>query len=724
VGFDRAFRLSSLVLACTAFAGLVLARSVPPWLFLPVAAIFAVTARHEWTAVDMLPPNPTVPGLGRLWNSLLIGAFAFFVFDLMTISGDLLSAGIHFLVLLLGIKLCTLRQLSDYRHLHAISLMAILASAALTTDVWYLSIFVLYLLAAVWTLLLYHLNGQSGLHTAQDHAAPTSTYPASITPRFFWFTNAMALTTFVITLTIFFVLPRVGIGMLQQSRGDGLKMTGFSERVDLGMIGSVKQDPQIVMRVELPGTAPKTDRLYLRGLAYDRYDGRAWNASTHTRRTLNATEDGTFLLSPAAGRRPGRSHDTLRQDILLEALETSVLFAAPFPESISGDFIALQADHMGGLRLPFHYSARTRYTVTSRTPKLADEDYSTDSDYPHQIQDRYLQLPLFSPRVAALAREVSRPAHTSVERVAVVQAFLLEQYRYSLDVDTIRSSSPLEDFLFERKTGYCEHYATAMVVMLRSIGIPARLVTGFLATEWNEFGGYYTVRQRDAHAWVEVYFPRSGWITFDPTPPAATSIGSSRWDVLQRMSESLRLYWDRLFIRYSAKDQLALVQGMRDHSDAAREQLGTWISALTAPFKRISSSILEVAKSAMSGVSGVVFGGVVLAISALLLLLRDRVVLWTTTRLVSSHKPAAVLHLYQRMLRMLARNGLNKPSSSTPREFARLVTQERHEAGRVVVAVTELYYSGRYGGRVVTQGELQRLADDLAHLPALLRSSR
>ena len=90
-------------------------------------------------------------------------------------------------------------------------------------------------------------------------------------------------------------------------------------------------------------------------------------------------------------------------------------------------------------------------------------------------------------------------------------------YQYTLDVGGHRSDSPLDDFLFTRKTGYCEHYATAMVILLRTLGVPARLVTGYFASEWNNFGHYYAIRQQDAHAWVEVWFPRSGWITFDPT---------------------------------------------------------------------------------------------------------------------------------------------------------------------------------------------------------------
>ena len=131
--------------------------------------------------------------------------------------------------------------------------------------------------------------------------------------------------------------------------------------------------------------------------------------------------------------------------------------------------------------------------------------------------------------MADLAHRVTQEATTPFERVLAIHQHLLENYRYSLESETATLSHPLEEFLFTRKTGYCEHYATAMVVMLRTIGIPARLVTGFLATEWNEYGGYFTVRQRDAHAWVEVYFP----LRVDhhgSHPRHRTLVATNRWD--------------------------------------------------------------------------------------------------------------------------------------------------------------------------------------------------
>jgi len=726
---DQAFAFSSILLATTAFSGLVLAQSVPLWLALPTSIILVISLVHAGGIPFVRRAMAKVTVSPTLWNVLLIGVFVTFLIDLTLISGNLLPAGIHFLVMLLGIKLLTLQQRRDYRHLYAISLMAILASAALTTDAWYVPIFLLYLLAAVWTLLLYHLNREMRETPA---VAPTgtsachTTFAIRITHRFFWLTNGTAVLTILLTLVIFFLIPRIGAGVLQRTSGEALRTTGFSDQVDLGTIGSVKQDPQIVMRVELSDqpTVGK-DRLYLRGLAYDQYSGRSWSHSGNRRRSLSLLADGTFLARPAGSRPPGSLSMPIRQDILLEALDTAVLFAAPFAEFVSGEFLAVQVDVMSGLHLPAPPSFRIRYSVTSQVPQLiADERTASAIDYPDSVRSRYLQVPGESQQVADLAHRVIQQATTPLGQTLAIQQHLLENYRYSLEADTATLGHPLEEFLFTRKTGYCEHYATAMVVMLRTVGIPARLVTGFLATEWNEYGGYFTVRQRDAHAWVEVYFPRSGWITMDPTPAVSAAVATSRWESLSRLGESLGLKWDRLFVRYSAKDQLAVVHGVREGSDAMRERAGRWISSLNGPISQALSRLTHVARTLQPGTLELVSGVIVVGLALLLLILRDRIGLWATTHIPTSHPQLAIVQLYIRMLRTMERQGVSKPPSATAGEFARLVEQEWKAASPMVAEVTSLYHQGRFGRTPLTPDEISRAVEQVGRLQSLSHAAR
>lgn len=723
--FERAFALSAVVLAATAFTGLVFARSIPVWLAVVTTMIvlFAFLRTMGWHVrvkiTEGMSSSPT------FLNGLLISAFLLFLFDVTLYSRELLPAGVHFLVILLCIKLLTLHERRDYRQLYAICLMAILASAAMTKAVWYVPIFILYLLTAVWTLLLYHLTGKAtvAVPLARGIQSP-SLESGRITSRFFWLTNAVAVAAFTLTLLIFFLLPRLSVGILQKSHGEGLKTTGFSEQVDLGMIGSVKEDPEIVMRVELPDQ-PGTvrDRLYLRGLAYDHYNGRSWSTGSRHHRSLALIADGTFAVRFGGVRPPLDFSPPLRQDILLEVLDTSVLFAAPFAEYISGEFSVIQADSMTGLHLPYPSSTRIRYSVTSRERAITNEEQlATELEYADSIRSRYLQLPGESERLSELTHQVTERAPTPYEKTSAILQHLVSNYRYSLDSDTTSSSHPIDDFLFTRKTGYCEHYATAMVLMLRSVGIPARLVTGFLATEWNEFGSYYTVRQRDAHAWVEVYFPHSGWITMDPTPAVDALPSVSMWESLVRIGESFRLHWDRVVIRYSAQDQLAVVRSIREGSDSARDALSQWITALGAAGSQVMREWVARAQTGnvVIWTLALVLG---MALAGLMLIIRDR---WPYRR--SASRPAVrkhqqIVQLYRKMLDIAARRGIQIRPSTTPKEFTELVGRHWIEAEPSAVQLTSLYCRGRFSGSSLSSEELNQAVDQISVLQRLMRAT-
>ncbi|HET9846607.1 MAG TPA: DUF3488 and transglutaminase-like domain-containing protein [Nitrospira sp.] len=723
--FNQACRVSAIVLAATAFVGLLFARSVPVWLatLTLTVLVFATLQTFGWpgrkTVLSGLPAAPSV------WNSLLIGAFLLFLLDLTVISRELLPAGIHFLVLLLNVKLMTLHDRRDYRHLYAISLMAILASAALTTDVWYISVFILYLLAAVWSLLLHHLTG--GPPSANPAVAQVSSRASwFITSRFFWLTNGIAVLTFLFTLVIFFILPRVSIGVLQQPRGEGLRTTGFSERVDLGMIGSVKEDRQIVMRVELPDQADAgKERFYLRGLAYDQYNGRSWSSGSRQRRTLGSIADGVFAVRSGANRTGHELSEPLRQDILLEALDTSVLFAAPFAEFVSADFIGIHVDSMAGLHLPYTTSSRIRYSVVSREHRISSEDRAAaELEYASAIRDHFLQIPEGSDQVRHLARRVTESAVTPHERTTAILNHLQSEYQYSLDAETSTSLHPIDDFLFHRKTGYCEHYATAMVIMLRTLGIPARLVTGFLATEWNEFGGYYTVRQRDAHAWVEVFYPHSGWITLDPTPTTSSIPSPSMWEGVQRLGESIRLHWDRAFIRYSARDQMAVIHSFREGSDSARDAVTRWTVALGAAALHLIRTSIGPVQASHPIVAWTLLLASVIALSALILAVRHRWPSGHFTRGVPVRRQQQIVQHYRSMLRIVARRGIRIAPSTTPTELMQHVRQSWSEAESAVAELTALYCRGRFGNSSLSSGELVRAVEQIRDLQRLARASQ
>jgi hypothetical protein len=412
----------------------------------------------------------------------------------------------------------------------------------------------------------------------------------------------------------------------------------------------------------------------------------------------------------------------IRQDVLLEALDTPVLFGAPLPVSVSADLLAVQSDLMGALYLPLPATTRIQYTVYSTPrPLLAADQTATAFLYPEFVRQHYLQVPHTSPQLVELARSITRSATSIAQAVSLVRTHLLSNYRYSLEIPMSESTQPLEEFLFERKSGYCEHYATAMVVLLRVVGIPARLVTGFLATEWNEFGNYYTVRQRDAHAWVEVYFPLSGWVTMDPTPSSPEPARSAWWQVTHSAIDSIRLKWDRLFVHYSANDQMALVQTVRESGDVMRvrmsESFSGWFAPLLEALGRTLATLqrMDLKQALLMGLVGLA------GIASIIVLLqhghvRNRV---RPTSLSASQQLA--ISLYKDMLSCCTSHGIAKTPAATSIEFLEEIRSQWSDALSCTEPITHLYTRVRFGGAPLSAEEYDAAQQALRTLRTLAR---
>ena len=727
---DLAFRLSSILLAATSFTSLALALALPPWL-LVLAILAFVLALLRVDPASLLSRHLSLFRISPMtWNVFLVIAFVGFWVDLLLISQDILHAGIHFLILLLINKLSNLDQRRDVLQLYAISLITLLASAALTTQVWYAPILSLYLVTAVWTLLLYHLDKEqdqySSIQSDNFQPPPVLSVPVRVTARFFWTTNALALATFALTLLIFFFIPRLGAGLFQQHQGGSLRTTGFTERVDLGAIGPLKHDPSIVMRIELPEAgADRSTRepLYLRGVAYNRYDGKTWSNSLPQRRMLTEFPEGTFTVR-SAGIEPILTTKGLRQDILLEPLDTAVLFGVSTPASVKGRFLSVQSDLMGALYLPFPSPNRIHYTAYSVVSTVSSaERKATSFQYPEFIARQYLQTPALDAQIIELSRRITHPATSVMDAIQLIQGHVLTNYRYSLDVPALQSAHPLEDFLLTRKVGYCEHYATAMVILLRTVGIPARLVTGYLAAEWNEFGHYYTVRQRDAHAWVEVYFPQSGWITLDPTPASAEAAPQRWWPSPWSVVDSIRLKWDHLFINYSVADQFALVQGLRQGGEAVRIRLSDSLADTIAAGSTLLDRLTRTVFSA--GISQWALFLLALTMLAGLILCRaNRQRHTLLAEDMGSTSQRAITALYRSMIERFAREGIIKSRSTTPLEFLSQIHEQWPEAEHIARVLTHLYARVRFGQAPLTAEERSSAEMLLQTLHTLTRPAK
>lgn len=695
---QRALFASTKLLTCITFSALAATGKLPHVLVITGFLSLAVSMGQEWRGAEWLKVRPSPIA----WNSLLMAACLATVVDFFWGTQNALQASLYVLVFLMINKLLVMARLKDIPQLFAIGFMKFLAAAVLTVDLWYAVAFVVYLLTAIWALLLYHMSCETLHHIGADQEAGLSVVPVPFTRRFFWTTNVVALLALTATSSIFMVMPRTGFGFFQKAEGAPIRTSGFSEKVDLGVIGAIKQDPTLVMRVQFPDVEGEpTERVYMRGASFDHYTGQSWINTFSRRRIVAKNDDGIFeIVKPHTRLRAPR----MNQEILMEALDISVLFGLPFPADIRGPFASIETDAMGGLWLPQTSPGRLQYNVTSVPHYVSREDRESDlSQYPSEGASRFLQLPPMHARVYALARAITRETTTPYAMTMAIKQHLLTHYRYTLDVGMEQSDDPLDDFLFTRKTGYCEHYATAMVILLRSLGIPARLVTGFLASEWNNFGHYYAVRQQDAHAWVEVWFPRSGWITFDPTPGVVTESAPPFFKQVGSIVDSIRLKWDRFVIHYSFYDQMAVANGLKRQGETARDSVSEGVVSLK---KWIGS-----ARSWAQKVTDQLAIGVALSTGAFILWVRMR----SRRNVASSQKPS-VVQMYEQMLQILRAQGFEKPSTFTAHEFCLYITRKYPLAGPIVQTLTELYYRSRFGHEPFSPHDLQHAEDLFAEL--------
>lgn len=634
----------------------------------------------------------------KTWNILNVMALIYFVFDFLILSRSLLISITHFSMLLLLNKLFNLLSEKDHFQLQLISLLLLLAASTLTTNISFAVSFVLFLLAAIWALLLHYLS-------TQEDPLKNNPRTETLSLHFFTTTTLMAIVILGTTVVLFFMFPRIGIGILNRDNSDLIRVSGFSEEVDLGEIGPVKSDPTVIMRAKLSwqGNPNPLPSLYWKGKVFDYFDGEAWKNIIPSRSLTLRNIGGRFLVRPYR-----RGLPILNQEIMLEPLDSSVLLTISQPNMVSGLFTGLRSDALQNLNLLHKPSTRLSYRASSQVPILQKVDQEIKAlQPPPPIQNFYLRLPPRSGRITNLAKSVTESGTTVYERVLLIEQFLETNYRYSLNVKPSVGERPIEDFLFNQKEGYCEQYATAMALMLRSIGIPSRLATGFLLGDYNPYGKYFTVRNSDAHAWVEVWFPRSGWIPFDPTP---SDLGEDTGFVLSELShflDSLNFTWNRYFVSYTIRDQISAVQTVGRGGFLWVEKMESLLKTGVAQIKNISSPM------------GKWGGGLILVLIPVVLFLalrfRSSPTRWIKFFMKRGDPDRkSQTEFYTQLLKILKTRGLVKRNSITPLEFCKQLKEEW--LTDPVTALTLFYYRVRFGNLALTQGEMDQIEKTLLDL--------
>jgi hypothetical protein len=362
---------------------------------------------------------------------------------------------------------------------------------------------------------------------------------------------------------------------------------------------------------------------------------------------------------------------------------------------------------MDSFRLQVSAPEGFRYEVSSLLedpPEVAPAGYAP-RELTYEARVRNLQLPPLDPRIAALARSITARAGTDLERARAIERRLRTEYIYALEMPTQEPRDPLADFLFTRRRGYCEYFASAMAVMLRSIGVPARIATGFQSGLYNPITGLWVIRASDAHAWVEAWIPGNGWSTFDPTPPDPNGPTGGLLARINLYLDAAGTFWQEWVVSYDPRRQGSLADRLQQGAGHIGFRWLDWESgglpASTIQWlRRYSAAILLVFLMGL---------GAWLAGPRLVGPLRLRLRVHRVRRGKGGAGDATVL--YRQMLAIVKRRGYQKPAWFTPTEFAASLPQGPF--GNAVGEFTKVYNAVRFGGRTEAAQRLSLLLDRL-----------
>ena len=301
----------------------------------------------------------------------------------------------------------------------------------------------------------------------------------------------------------------------------------------------------------------------------------------------------------------------------------------------------------------------------------------------------YLQLPRLDPRIPALAEKVTASSTTNYGRAKTIESYLRQNIGYTLELPGVESD-PLANFLFQRKKGHCEYFASSMVIMLRTLGIPARVVNGFRGGEYNDLNQTYIIRGRDAHSWVEVYFPEYGWVTFDPTPSSPAGEQNDVWSRIGLYMDAARELWREWIINYDFSHQLRLSAQLGKQSSYVQNKVRFW------SWMKYRRMIMHL-KTMQGGELSSKKIGALVALLFVIAVLPFAPRIWRRfqqARVARNPQEApktAASFWYTRMLRAMERRGIRKSPMQTPEEFASAIADP--EIQRDVVVFTEYYGS-------------------------------
>jgi transglutaminase-like putative cysteine protease len=640
-----------------------------------------------------------------------------------------LLAVVHFLLFVTLVRFYSVTTDRDALFLSMLAFAGVLASAIFTVDTSFLAFFVVFLVFAVAVFV--------GLEIRR--AANGAIFPAVNVdhPRERNFNRALSLAALTVSLgavvlgsVLFLVFPRFSAGYFARTGLQPSLMSGFTDNVELGQIGEIKKNTSVVMRVQT-GAPVNYPLLRWRGIALTNFDGRRWYSPESRRRTKTPESNGWIAVT-SGKELEGRPSVQVQFITLLQPLASDTLFGPAQVMALRGNFSGeagtydgsvrrsfVSVDATGSIYNPSHNFSQIRYEGVSILPVARPaQARMAGTNYPEEIRETYLQLPpKLDRRVPELARKITSDADNPYDQALTMESYFRTNYAYTLNLTGKPGADPLAHFLFDTKAGHCEYFATAMAVMLRTLGIPSREVNGFLPGEYNDVGGDYIVRASDAHSWVEAYFPGTGWLTFDPTPPSndeATGLLSR----LELYIDWFQLTWNEWVINYDFSHQISLARSVGQTST-------DWKKKWRGEFQRLQDHGMErlTEWQQAHGLLRFVFP-VVLVLALVLLRLgwlrsfcRWLQFAWMGKMPEAERSnPQMASRLYAELLRLLEKRGFVRRETQTPREFAQSFALQGGLAP-TVREFTDLYVQSRFGGSPCDAFRLRTLLEQVRATP-------
>lgn len=620
-----------------------------------------------------------------------------------------LDVAVEFAVLLQVVRLATRRGAAHDQQIILLALLHFVVGTVLGGGLAFGLCFVGFLVFAPGALVLSHLRREvegNYRQGARDRTGLPVDVPRILRSRrvvgkgFLASTGLLSVPIFVFTALLFLAFPRVGLSLLLINHSKSGRMVGFSDHVDLGDVGVLRSDPAIALRFEVPGLGenpPPRLTLRLRGTAFDTYDGRAWGRSSSERKAEPRMGD-TFAI-----RRYPRATDRVIA-FELEPIEPPVLF---FPSHTAA--FRTRTTNQGLLAEPpviargpegeFRYNGQEGRGLRYEAFIAPESESFAQPPMNEQERKRYVTLPATLPaRVAQLAHQWTDHEPSPRRKANIIEERLKHEFIYDTNSPSSGTPQPVDHFLFESHRGHCEFFSTTMAMMLRSIDIPSRNVTGFVGGTYNRFGKYYAVREGDAHSWVEVYLQEgnlAAWYTYDPTPtagaqPLQATNGARVYvrDLIEAMSQR----WTRHVVGYDLRQQMHVLDAITSRYQRARGAAGMDRGMLGKISKRPFLLLACIGLFAYG--------------------LRRVYHTWKNRRVVSPEEQLEqriehATHLYRMLENTLVSLGLSRAPELPPLRFAEQLQQKGHPLAKEVYDLTELYLEVRFGGVTLEPGALR-----------------